>query len=466
MKHFDKIVVAGLVSSIIFSTSSVYAKQKTTYESSDGVHVGARVTYRYLPDSMFRVKAKIGYVTDIELKQGEVVTYIAGGDTSRWLIDKAMVSNIQHVYLKPIEKDIKTNVIINTNLHSYRIEVVSGDEYDPLVTFKFDETNSPVSGNKNYSSFGNEMRSGRRNYNYRIKAKKNVDITLMPQEIFDDGMKTYIKMRRENKYDLPVIYTLDPWDGKTLSMVNYRVQGDYFVVDRVIEHGRLYFHQKFYIDFNNEGISKKKIKEYRQRDTMVGRMRKAWDDGREELNEGWVRARDDVRREVDALNEKSSDRKKGIRVYSEEDMERSVYGREQELERLRNVNSDMDGYRDEDFDKRQMEYKLREEKRLAREAKEREAAQQELVRQEALRRQEEKRQAQLAKERIRQAEAQRILLEKQRAEEARRQKKLQENIQKREAEIQRLNEAQMKLRNEIRDLQATGSISKKSDGIG
>lgn len=104
MKHLNKIVVAGLVSSIIFGTSSVSAKQKTTYETDDGIHVGARVTYRYYPDSLFRVRAKIDYVTDIELKQGEVVTYIAGGDTTRWLIDKAMVSNIQHVYLKPIKK--------------------------------------------------------------------------------------------------------------------------------------------------------------------------------------------------------------------------------------------------------------------------------------------------------------------------------------------------------------------------
>lgn len=368
MKHFDKIVVAGLVSSIIFGASSVYAKQKTTYESSDGVHVGARVTYRYLPDSLFRVKAKNGSVTDIELKQGEVVTYIAGGDTTRWLIDKAMVSNIQHVYLKPIEKDIKTNVIINTNLHSYRIEVVSGDEYDPLVTFKFDDVNYPASGKKYYSSSGNEMRPDHRNYDYRIKAKKNVDVTLMPHVIFDDGLKTYIKMRRENKYDLPVIYTLDPWDGKTLSMVNYRVKGDYFVVDRVIEHGRMYFHQKFYIDLYNEGISQKKIKEYCQRDTMVGRMR-------EELDEGWVKTRDDIHREVNALGGRISSRDKGIRVYSEEDMEQNLNGRERELERLRNVNSDMDGYRNEDFDKRQMEYKRREKKRLAREAKEREAAQ-------------------------------------------------------------------------------------------
>ncbi len=132
-------MVAGVLASMCFVMPNADAAQKSIYDSPDGVHVGARTAFRYFPDSLFRVKTKMGFVTDIELKQGETVTYIAGGDTSRWLIDKAMVSNVQHVYIKPVEKDIKTNIIINTNLHSYRIEVVSGENYDPLVTFQFNE---------------------------------------------------------------------------------------------------------------------------------------------------------------------------------------------------------------------------------------------------------------------------------------------------------------------------------------
>ena len=299
---------------------------------------------------------------------------------------------------------------------------MSGDEYDPLVTFKFDDVNYPVAGNRYYSSSGNESRAGRKNYDYRIKAKKNVDVSLMPQEIFDDGLKTYIKMRKENKYDLPVIYVLDPWDGKTISMVNYRVQDDYFVVDRVIEHGRLYFHQKFYIDFYNEGIAQKKIKEYRQRDTMVGRIRRVWDEGQEKFNEDWVKARDDVRREAGALDEKSSGHKKGIRVYSEEDLEQDFYGREQELERLQDSVPGSVEYNDEEFEKRQAGLRLKEERRLAWKAKKQELLEQERLRQEqlqqeALRRKEKKRLAREAKERDRQEEVQRVVMEKLKAEE-------------------------------------------------
>ena len=322
MKKMDKILTVGLLLTLMVSSHS-YA-QKPVYALDDAVKVGSRVTYKYLPDSQFHVNTKMGFVTDIELKPGETITYIAGGDTSRWLIDKAVVANVQHVYIKPIEKDIKTNVIVNTNLHSYRLEVSSGDNYDPLVTFDFDD-------NKSYGSSGMSLKelranrlsvSGRKNFDYRIKAKKNADVSLMPAEIFDDGVKTYIRMPDDNKYDLPVIYSIDPWDGKTLSMVNYRRQGDYFVIDRVMEHGRLFYHQKFYIDFYNEAIQKTQTKEYRQKDTLAGRMREAI------REEG-----DAIRDDVEMITGRSSNKHNGIRVYNRESdtpaMDEEVARREQ-----------------------------------------------------------------------------------------------------------------------------------------
>ena len=322
MKKMDKILTAGLLLTLMVSSHS-YA-QKPVYALDDAVKVGSRVTYKYLPDSQFHVNTKMGFITDIELKPGETITYIAGGDTSRWLIDKAVVANVQHVYIKPIEKDIKTNVIVNTNLHSYRLEVSSGDNYDPLVTFDFDD-------NKSYGGSGMSLKelranrlsvSGKKNFDYRIKAKKNADVSLMPAEIFDDGVKTYIRMPDDNKYDLPVIYSIDPWDGKTLSMVNYRRQGDYFVIDRVMEHGRLFYHQKFYIDFYNEAIQKTQTKEYRQKDTLVGRMREAI------REEG-----DAIRDDVEMIAGRSSNKQNGIRVYNRESntpaMDEEVARREQ-----------------------------------------------------------------------------------------------------------------------------------------
>lgn len=447
MKKMDKILTAGLLLTLMVSSHS-YA-QKPVYALDDAVKVGSRVTYKYLPDSQFHVNTKMGFITDIELKPGETITYIAGGDTSRWLIDKAVVANVQHVYIKPIEKDIKTNVIVNTNLHSYRLEVSSGDNYDPLVTFDFDD-------NKSYGGSGMSLKelranrlsvSGKKNFDYRIKAKKNADVSLMPAEIFDDGVKTYIRMPDDNKYDLPVIYSIDPWDGKTLSMVNYRRQGDYFVIDRVMEHGRLFYHQKFYIDFYNEAIQKTQTKEYRQKDTLVGRMREAI------REEG-----DAIRDDVEMIAGRSSNRQNGIRVYNRESntpaMDEEVVRREQirqqkmqeaELQRQEQLQR-------ERAERLAEQQRLQNEQRAAREKQMLEARRKEQARLEKEQRLEAERKAEAA----RQAEEKKQLLMEQRrvaAEKERiRQEELRKAEEKKQLEARRAYEAQVRKQQEAERL--------------
>lgn len=447
MKKMDKILTAGLLLTLMVSSHS-YA-QKPVYALDDAVKVGSRVTYKYLPDSQFHVNTKMGFITDIELKPGETITYIAGGDTSRWLIDKAVVANVQHVYIKPIEKDIKTNVIVNTNLHSYRLEVSSGDNYDPLVTFDFDD-------NKSFGGSGMSLKelranrlsvSGRKNFDYRIKAKKNADVSLMPAEIFDDGVKTYIRMPDDNKYDLPVIYSIDPWDGKTLSMVNYRRQGDYFVIDRVMEHGRLFYHQKFYIDFYNEAIQKTQTKEYRQKDTLAGRMREAI------REEG-----DAIRDDVEMITGRSSNKQNGIRVYNRESdtpaMDEEVARREQIRQRKL---QEVELQRQEQLQRERAErlaeqQRLQNEQRAAREKQMMEARRKEQVRLEKERRLEMERKAEAA----RQAEEKKQLLMEQRrvaAEKERiRQEELRKAEEKKQLEARRAYEAQVRKQQEAERL--------------
>lgn len=243
-----RVIIAGTV--IGMSHIGMAAEwQKPVYVPSDGASKGARVTYEYKDDSLFRVNTKLGFVNDIELKPGEVVTHIAGGDTKRWLIDKAVVGNVQHVYIKPIEPDIDTNIIINTNQRAYRLYVVSSDDYDPLVSFTFP---GEASGSRVRPSEEEPSLYGKKlNRNYEIRIRKKADRALVPLEIFDDGRQTFIRISKENKYDLPVLYSIDPWNKKNVSMVNYRVKGEYFIADGVFPHGRLFYQQKFWIDFIN-----------------------------------------------------------------------------------------------------------------------------------------------------------------------------------------------------------------------
>ena len=228
--------------------------QKAVYEKNDGTNVGARVTFSYKDDSLFKVNTKPGFVTDVQLREGETLAYVAGGDTTAWMIDKAMVGNVQHVYIKPMEPDKHTNVIINTDMHTYRLDVWSTmDGYDPLITFRFPNDRKEAIASSTY-----RPPYGKMNKDYEIKAKKQSKFAeLIPKTVMDDGVHTYIKVPSTNRYDMPVLYMVNPWDKKK-TLINYRVRDGYFVADTVMAHGKLLFHQKYGIDFYN----RKKMAEY------------------------------------------------------------------------------------------------------------------------------------------------------------------------------------------------------------
>ena len=242
-------------------TSSAMAMDKSTYYVHDGVGDAAKVVYEYKPDSLFQVKAQMGCISDIELKAGEKINYIGAGDTKRWLIDRATVGGTEHIYIKPLAPGIETNMIINTDVRSYRFYLVSvAENYVPIVQFDFPDESfqkalaAPLPWkNKEEKLYfdiytekkGNSYVPKKINSRYKVKKHGKLDTSVLPLEIFDDDTRTYIHMPDSNKYDQRVLYNVQ--DGK-LTLVNYRVRGNYIIADRVFNNARLYYTSKTYVD--------------------------------------------------------------------------------------------------------------------------------------------------------------------------------------------------------------------------
>jgi type IV secretion system protein VirB9 len=56
--------------------------------------------------------------------------------------------------------------------------------------------------------------------------------------VFDDGKKTFIQMPKELRvYEAPTLFILDE-DSEPM-LVNYRVKGDYYIVDRLFDQAEL-----------------------------------------------------------------------------------------------------------------------------------------------------------------------------------------------------------------------------------
>lgn len=216
----------------------------------------AALEYLFADRAVFDVVAAPGRITDIALEPGETLVEtnpIAAGDTARWVIGDTTsgqgARRRVHVLVKPVQSNLSTNLIINTNQRSYHLQLrASSRAYLSQVVWRYPQTPplsvppqraapvvvlpppppSPLSPGPAQLSF-----------DYRLKGSA----PWRPARVFDDGVRTYIAFGPEVALsDLPPLFLVGP-DGKASHLLNYRVVGRDLVVDRLFERAELRFGQ-------------------------------------------------------------------------------------------------------------------------------------------------------------------------------------------------------------------------------
>lgn len=207
----------------------------------------ARMEFAYGPQQIYKIYCKIGYLTDLEFQKGEKITYVGGGDTAQWLIDKADVAQTPHLYVKPIANNVATNIIVNTDKgHVYQILLNSGSWYNPMISWNYgneDIVNAKIANN-DYNDdevylAGKTLnvRPENINFSYKIKAKKGNLPKWAPVSVFDDGKKTYIKFNNFGE-KLPVLFIKEK-NMKDVVWANYRMKNNMFIVDKIFDEAQL-----------------------------------------------------------------------------------------------------------------------------------------------------------------------------------------------------------------------------------
>ena len=207
-------------------------------DSFDAAISGAEVVFPYQSNKIYTVYAQKGFITDIRMQPGETITSVSAGDTERWVIDKAAVgqgfTKIEHLYVKPVYTGIRTNMVINTTARTYQLNLVSGNFYNPVVTWQVEKgigTGAGYSGVRNYAAF-DPMKL---NFNYKFNKK---DLPWAPAKVFDDGIKTYIKMKPDVFSNvMPAFFILNEKDDVVLT--NYRVIKGTYIIDRIFDKAQL-----------------------------------------------------------------------------------------------------------------------------------------------------------------------------------------------------------------------------------
>jgi type IV secretion system protein VirB9 len=189
----------------------------------------------------------------IELQAGEK---LAGephiGDSVRWNVSPAMFGHDDSattlIVLKPQIAGLDTNLLITTDRRAYYLRLLSKPEdYVARVAFAYpnDENDKnkweAPSAKPKPDALKDSITELPRNaieslcFDYRVKGKGDA---LNPIRVFDDGQKTFIQISHEiQTRQAPVLVVLGR-DGKQ-EMVNYRLKGDMYIVDRLFERAAL-----------------------------------------------------------------------------------------------------------------------------------------------------------------------------------------------------------------------------------
>lgn len=269
MKRTHKLFIVSMISAMCASTSFAAIEPGYITPHDDNL-LGSNVVYEYNENNQFKVRGKLGYLTDLTLGRNEKLTGIMAGNTEDWKVSSATVDATPHVYLKPIVKNASpTNLIVNTNKRSYRFIIRLDEYYDDVISFSNltppVTTNADVQSNTISSTLDTTDIAYAVNYDYKYEKAKNVRRSIIPTKIWDDGVKTYIEVPTTNIRNLPVVYAVDTKGA--LSLVNSRLQDHQIVIDTVLPRLQLRFKTDSYLTVVNNkeaGIKSVKVKELNQ----------------------------------------------------------------------------------------------------------------------------------------------------------------------------------------------------------
>ena len=211
-------------------------------------------------------------LTQIRLQAGETIRDIFLGDSHRWSVENSRAGSGPNatplLAVKVAENNLTSGLLITTDRRTYCLQLVSSSVHHlAAVGFRYPEAEAAAGrtepgeplpeSSPRLEALASRLqrlegqwqaqvrREGDRgttalppdrlDFGYRIQGSSR--IPWRPLHVFNDGSRTYIVMpARMQVEQAPVVMLLD---RKRLELVNYRLLGDRFVVDRLFDEAVL-----------------------------------------------------------------------------------------------------------------------------------------------------------------------------------------------------------------------------------
>lgn len=192
----------------------------------------ARYVYTYAPGAIFELVANPNFISTILLEEGETLNTIAAGDTSRWQVSEAIAEGSLGLrtllLVKPAAVGLRTNIVLVTDRRTYLVEAVSqaSEAYSAEIAWCYPDAEQST-----------HTQGGALNFDYRVRVLRGPRPAWTPLRVFDDGRRTWIEFAEATQAsELPPLFVIT---GEGAELVNYRIDGRRYMVDRVFDRAEL-----------------------------------------------------------------------------------------------------------------------------------------------------------------------------------------------------------------------------------
>ena len=223
------------------------ANQAASVEPTADGYFNATQVYPYTEGALYQLYTAPEQVSDITLQRGERIVAVSAGDTVRWIIGDIVSGEGEaaraHVLIKPIKAGLKTNLIIITDRRAYHLELTSDTEaYMASVSWTYPrdslialQRQNQVAQHAAEQIVDRNLRIDHLKFRYEITGDNP---PWRPVRVFDDTSKVYIQFpARIDQGEAPPLFVVGA-NGEN-QLVNYRVNGAYYIVDRMFAAAEL-----------------------------------------------------------------------------------------------------------------------------------------------------------------------------------------------------------------------------------
>lgn len=228
----------------------VAANRSALREPTSAGYMDAVQVYPWADGAIYRLFASPEQISDIALQPGETLTAIAAGDTVRWVVGDTSSGSgpakRTHVLVKPFAPGLRTNLIITTDRRAYHLALTSTAKtamaalswtypQDQLLVLEHAKRDAEAAAPVAEGLAIDNLR-----FDYAISGDSP---SWRPLRAFDDGRQVFIEFPMTiAQGEAPPLFVVGARGDAQL--VNYRVRGRFYIVDRLFDAAELRLGEK------------------------------------------------------------------------------------------------------------------------------------------------------------------------------------------------------------------------------